>query len=208
MWNTCCLFAHLTWILVVWCLAISPNPPTRVPSRSLPLFLSPSFSFCLTCGSTWQHFSSSLSLCFWMCLFWSFNKEKLVLPQSILKSNFQNKGLEGVTTWNLWAEVVPSCLTLNYFLNVVVILPISLQLSSLQPGKCSVTNKEKMKQPADVIHPAPYCLWWHQFGVESQKWTNMRSRDKKTSVPHACHHCPPGCKPCTVVRLVAETWLV
>lgn len=41
-------------------------------------------------------------------------------------------------------------------------------------------------------HPADW-LWWHQFGVESQKWTNMRSWDKKTSLPHACHHCPSGC---------------
>lgn len=138
-----------------------------------------------------------------------FNKEKLVLPKSILKSNFQNKGLEGVTTWSVqvWAEVVPSFQTLNYFLNVVVILPISLQLSSPQPGKCSVTNKGKMKRPADEAHPADW-LRWHQSGVESQKWTNMRHGDKTTSMPHACHHCPSSWKPCTVVGLVAETWLV
>lgn len=187
-----------------------PKPTHSCPEqKSAFVSVSLSPSFCLTCGSTWQHFSSWLNLCFWTCLFWSFNKEKLVLPKSILKSNFQNEGLEGVTTWNVqvWAEVVPSFQTLNYFLNVVVILPISLQLSSLQPGKCSVTNKEKMKHPADVAHPADW-LWWHQSGAESQKWTNMRHGDKTTSMPHACHHRPTSCKPCTVVRLVAETWLV
>lgn len=56
----------------------------------------------LTCGSTWQHFSSSLSLCFLECAYFGlFNKEKTPLPQSILKSNFQNKRLEGVTARNV-----------------------------------------------------------------------------------------------------------
>lgn len=46
-----------------------------------------------------------------------------------------------------------------------------------------------MQHPA---HPADW-LWWHQFGIETQKWTNMRCWDKKTSMPHACHHRPSGC---------------
>lgn len=43
-----------------------------------------------------------------------------------------------------------------------------------------------------------------------KKWTNVTRWDRKKilSIPHSCRRRPSSCEPCTVVGLVAETWLV
>lgn len=93
----------LRWILVVWCLAMSPNPPTRVLNRSQPLFLSLSLSLSLVVqlGSTFF-----LDFCF-QCAYFGvlIRKKKALFPQSILKThfktNFNSQGLERSYSFSL-----------------------------------------------------------------------------------------------------------
>lgn len=86
---------HLTWILSSLVSRHQPEPTHSCPEqKSAFVSVSLSFSVCLTCGSTWQYFSSRLSLCFQRAYFGLLIRKKLVLPQT----HFQNKGLEGVTT--------------------------------------------------------------------------------------------------------------
>lgn len=130
----CLLPVHLTRILVVWCLATSPNPPTRVQIRTQSLFFFPlSFSLPLSLflSRMWFKLGSAFHLN------WAFVvsvpisvfliRKNLHSHRAFQNSHFLNKSFKGVKNLNrsLWAEVVPLCQILHYFRSIVGILSIN-----------------------------------------------------------------------------------
>lgn len=84
----CCLE-----ILAAWCLAVSPNPPTRVPGRSQPLFLSlsVSVSHVVKLGSA---FHLERVFVFKEPILVSLTRKNL--RSLFLKTDFKSEALEGV----------------------------------------------------------------------------------------------------------------